>query len=158
MGRGRLLPILVVLWAASAGAQTLPWPVEQGPQGSAQSAGPGVRQTLCTLEITRMSEDVEALRQAARTATDRKDKREQVCRYLTQMAQAATRLMRYALDNSTACGLSAGVVTQIKDGGARAVGACRQICVLEPTAGRLDDVPVQFAAPIRLADSDCGDR
>jgi hypothetical protein len=105
-----------------------------------------------------MSEDVEALRQAARTATDRKDKREQVCRYLTQMAQAATRLMRYALDNSTACGLSAGVVTQIKDGGARAVGACRQICVLEPTAGRLDDVPVQFAAPIRLADSDCGDR
>ncbi len=159
MAWGRRLTIIVVLWAGSAIAQTLPWPVEPSPQGGAQSAGPpGVRQTVCTLEITRMSEDVEALRAAARTATERKSKREEVCQYLTRMAQAATKLMRYALDNSAACGLNVGVMTQIRDGSERAVGACRQICVLDATAGRLDDVPAQFAAPIRLANSNCGDR
>ncbi len=62
-----------------------------------QLGRPRVRQTVCTIEITRMSEDVENVRAAARTATEHKGKREEICQYLTGMAQAATKLMHYAL-------------------------------------------------------------
>jgi hypothetical protein len=128
MGWRRVVVVFVGLSGACASAQTLPWPVDQAPQTGAQPSGPsGTQQTLCTLEITRLNQNVEALRTAARTASER-------------------------------CNLSGDAIQQIKNVGQQAVGACRQVCVLEPAAGRLDDVPPLFATPIRLAQSGCGDR
>jgi hypothetical protein len=159
MGWRSVVAVLVGLWGVCANAQTLPWPVDEKPGNGPQSSAPsGTQQTLCTLEVTRLSENVEALRTAARTASERKAKREEMCQYLNELAAAATRLTRYAVDNKSVCNLSIGIIQQIKDGGQQAVGTCRQICVLEPAAGRLDDVPPLFATPIRLAQSGCGDR
>ena len=158
MGWRGIVTVLIGLSAACAHAQTLPWPVDQKPQSGAPSAPSGTQQTLCTLEITRLNANVEALRTAARTANERKAKREEMCRYLNELAAASTLLTRYAVENKSACNLSAGIVQQIKDGGRQAIGACQQICVFEPAAGRLDDVPAQFATPTRLAQSECGDR
>jgi hypothetical protein len=159
MGWRGAVVVVVGLWGVCANAQTLPWPVDASPRTNAQPSGPsGTQQTLCSLEITRLNENVEALRTAARSASERKAKREEMCQYLNELALAATQLTRYAVDNSSVCKLSASALQQIKNVGQQAVGACRQVCVLEPAAGRLDDVPPQFATPIRLAQSGCGDR
>jgi hypothetical protein len=158
MGLRRVVPIVVALWAGSAAAQTLPWPDQAAPSPEAPSAPSGSQQTLCTLEITRMTQEVENLQSAARNASERKAKRDEVCRYLVAMARSATRLMQFATENSSACGFSTNLMTQIRDGSTRAVGACRQVCILEPASGRLDDVPPQFANPMQLANSDCGSR
>jgi len=159
MGWRRVVVVFVGLSGACASAQTLPWPVDQAPQTGAQPSGPsGTQQTLCTLEITRLNQNVEALRTAARTASERKAKRMEMCQYLNELAVAATQLTRYALENRSTCNLSGDAIQQIKNVGQQAVGACQQVCVLEPAAGRLDDVPPQFATPIHLAQSGCGDR
>jgi hypothetical protein len=158
MGWRSIATVLIGLWGMCAHAQTLPWPVDENSRSAAPSVSSGTQQTLCTLEITRLNENVEALRTAARTANERRAKREEMCRYLNELAAAATRLTRYAVDNKSACNLSAGIIQQIRDGGQQAIGVCQQICVFEPAAGRLDDVPAQFATPTRLAQSECGDR
>ncbi len=148
--------VVVVLWGACAAAQTLPWPTAPMPQlGTA--APSGAEQAVCTLELTQLSQHVERLREVAKAATERYAKREEICKYLTGMAHAATRLIHFAGTSGGACGLAAGAMAQIKGDGERAIGACRQICILEPVAGRLDDVPSAFATPIALANSDCGE-
>jgi hypothetical protein len=119
------------------------------------AAPSGADQAVCTIELTQLSQDFENLRTAARIATERKAKRKEICRYLTEMAQAATRLVRFA--SASACGLAPGTMAQLKGEGERAIGACRQICILEPVAGRLDDVPPAFATPVALANSNCGE-
>jgi hypothetical protein len=157
MGCRRVPIILFAVWVTSAHAQTLPWPAEQSPPAGSPAPS-GAQQTLCSLEIARFGRDIEVLRAAARTANDRNAKREEVCRYLSEMAQAASRLMRYAVANGPSCGLTPNALAEIKTGSDRAVGACRQICIVDATAGRLDDVPAQFVTPMRLANSNCGDQ
>lgn len=168
MGWARVAGVIVAIWTTSAAAQTLPWPGEPGGAPAAPSgpAGPsGAQQTVCALEMQQLGQAVEQLRAAANSANERKAnsarerkaKRDEVCRYLTDMAQAATKLMRYVAANGTACGLNAAALARIRDGGQRDVGICRQVCIIDPTAGRLDDVPPQFATPVRLANSNCGD-
>jgi hypothetical protein len=154
--RGGLTVLAVLVWGFAAAAQTL-----LGPSAPAQQPGmaapTGADQAVCTIELTQLSQDVENLRAAARTATERKAKRGEICRYLTEMAQAATKLVRFAGTSAGACGLAPRTMAQIKGEGERAIGACRQICILEPVAGRLDDVPPAFATPVALADSNCGE-
>jgi len=154
MGWRQALCLVVMLWGSSAPAQTLPWPSDQPPAGPPQASG--TQQTLCTLEISQQTKTVEAFRAAARTATERKAKRDEVCQYLNEMAEAATRLTQYVVDNQSTCGLGPTVLAQIRDGTSRAVGTCRQICIVEPAAGRLDDVPPLFASPMRVAQARCG--
>jgi hypothetical protein len=155
MGWRRVVGVMIVVWATGATAQTLPWPADQAPQ---RGSGPsGALQTLCGLEVTRLGQNVENLRAAAKIATERKAKRAEVCQYLSGMAQAASQLRRYANANGPACGLDADTLAQIKDGSERAIGVCRQICILEPAAGRLDDVPPEFATPIQVVNTDCGE-
>ena len=156
MGWRSVLTIVgILLGGFSASAQTLPWP--NAPAAQPGIAAPsGADQAVCTIELTQLSRDVDNLRAAARAATERKAKRMEICRYLTGMAQAATRLIRFADTSGSACGLAPGAMAQIKGDGERAIGACRQICILEPVAGRLDDVPPTFATPVGLADSNCG--
>src|SRR5262245_30348668 len=106
MGWARVAAVIVAIWTTSAGAQILPWPGEPGgaPAGPGGPAGPsGAQQTVCALEMQQLGQAVEQLRAAANSANQRtassakelKAKRDQVCRYLTDMAQAATKLMRY---------------------------------------------------------------
>ena len=153
--RGGLIVLAVLLWGFGAAAQTLPWP--SAPASTAGTAPPsGADQAVCTIELTQLSQDVENLRAATRTATERKAKRKEICRYLTEMAQAASKLIRFAGTIGSTCGLAPGVMAQIRGNGEQAIGACRQICILEPVAGRLDDVPPAFATPVALADSNCG--
>ena len=145
----------VLLWGLGAAGQTLPWPNAPAPQ-SGMAAPSGADQVVCSIELTQLSQDVENLRAAARAATERKAKRQEICGYLTEMAQAATKLIRFTEASGSACGLAPGAMAQIRGDGERAIGACRQICILEPVAGRLDDVPPTFATPVGLADSNCG--
>lgn len=152
--RGVPTLLAVLVWGFGAAAQTLPWP--SAPSSQPGMAAPsGADQAVCTIELTQLSQDFENLRTAARIATERKAKRKEICRYLTEMAQAATRLVRFA--SASACGLAPGTMAQLKGEGERAIGACRQICILEPVAGRLDDVPPAFATPVALANSNCGE-
>jgi hypothetical protein len=151
--RGVPTIVAVLLWAFGAVAQTLPWPSAPAPQPGTS----GAEQAVCTLELTQLSQDVENLRAAAKAATERNAKRKEICKYLTEMAQAATRFMHFASTSAGACGLAPATMAQIRGDGERAIGACRQICVLEPVAGRLDDVPPAFATPIGLANSNCGE-
>lgn len=153
--RGVLTVLAFFLCGFGAAAQTLPWPSAPAPQTGMAPAS-GADQAVCTIELTHLSQDVENLRAAARAATERKAKRREVCQYLTGMAQAATKLIRFAGASGSACGLAPGVMAQIRGDGERAIGACRQICILEPVAGRLDDVPPAFATPVGLGDSNCG--
>jgi hypothetical protein len=149
--------VAVVSWGVGAAAQTLPWPSAPAPQPGT-TAPSGAEQAVCTLELTQLSQDVESLRAGAKAATERNAKRKEICKYLTELAHAATRLVRFAGASGSACGLAPGVMAQIKGDGERAIGACRQICILEPVAGRLDDVPPAFATPLGLASSDCGEQ
>ena len=111
MGWRRVVVVFVGLSGACASAQTSPWPVDQAPQTGAQPSGPsGTQQTLCTLEITRLNQNVEALRTAARTASERKAKRMEMCQYLNELAVAATQLTRYALENRSTCNLSGDAI------------------------------------------------
>jgi predicted membrane metal-binding protein len=153
--RGFLTVLALFLWGFGAAAQTLPWP--NAPAAQPGMAAPsGAEQAVCTIELTQLSQDVENLRAAARAATERKAKRREICKYLTEMAQAATKLIHFAGASGSACGLAPGAMAQIRGDGERAIGACRQICILEPVAGRLDDVPPAFATPVGLANSNCG--
>ena len=153
--RGGLTVLPVLLWGLGAAAQTLPWPSAPAQQPG-MAAPSGADQAVCTIELTQLSQDVENLRAAARAATERKAKRKEICGYLTEMAQAATKLIHFAGASGSTCGLAPGAMAQLKGDGERAIGACRQICILEPVAGRLDDVPPAFATPVGLADSNCG--
>jgi len=153
--RGFLTVLAVLSWGFGAAAQTLPWPDAPARQPGVVAPS-GADQAVCSIELTQLSRDVENLRAAARTATERKAKRKDVCKYLTAMAQAASKLIHFAGTSGSACGLAPGAVAQIRGDGERAIGACRQICILEPVAGRLDDVPSTFATPVGLADSNCG--
>jgi hypothetical protein len=154
--RGGLTVLAVLLWGFGAAAQTLPWP--SAPSSQPGIAAPsGANQAVCTIELTQLSQDVENLRAAARNATEHKAKRREICGYLTGMAQAATKLIHFASASGSTCGLAPGAIAQIKGDGERAIGACRQICILEPVAGRLDDVPPAFATPVALANANCGE-
>jgi len=153
--RGGLAVLAVLAWGVGAAAQTLPWPSAPATQPGVVAPS-GADQAVCSIELTQLSQDVENLRAAARAATERKAKRTEICRYLTGMAQAATKLIRFAGTSGSACGLAPGAMAQIKGDGERAIGACRQICILEPVAGRLDDVPPAFATPVGLAGASCG--
>jgi hypothetical protein len=153
--RGGLTILSVLVWGFAAAAQTLPWPSAPAQQPG-MAAPTGADQAVCTIELTQLSQDVENLRAAARDATEHKAKRKEICRYLTEMARAATKLIHFAGASGSACGLAPGAMAQIKGDGERAIGACRQICILEPVAGRLDDVPPAFATPVALADANCG--
>jgi hypothetical protein len=153
--RGFLTVLAVLSWGVGAAAQTLPWPDAPAVQPGVVAPS-GADQAVCTIELTQLSRDVENLRAAARAATERKTKRKEICKYLTAMAQAATKLINFASKSGSACGLAPGAMAQIRGDGERAIGACRQICILEPVAGRLDDVPSTFATPVGLADSNCG--
>jgi hypothetical protein len=164
MGWARVAGVIVAVWTTSAGAQILPWPGEPGAPGG--PAGPsGAQQTVCAIEMRQLGQAVEQLRAAAKSVDERKAnsakelkaKRDEVCRYLTNMAQAAANLMRYVAANGAACGLNEAALARIRDGGQRDVGICRQVCIVDPSAGRLDDVPPQFVTPMRLANSNCGD-
>ena len=101
--RGVPTVVAVLFWAFGAAAQTLPWPSAPAPQPG-MAAPSGAEQAVCTLELTQLSQDVENLRAAAKAATERNAKRKEICRYLTEMAQAATRLVHFAGASGSACG------------------------------------------------------
>ena len=85
MGWRSIATVLIGLWGVCAHAQTLPWPVDETPRSAAPSAPSGTQQTLCALEIARLNQNVEVLRTAARTASERRVKREEMCQYLNEL-------------------------------------------------------------------------
>src|ERR1700749_2273785 len=105
--RGVPALIAVLLWGFGAGAQPLPWPSAPGPQPG-MAAPSGADQAVCTIELTQLAQNVENLRAAARVATEHKAKRNEICRYLTEMAQAATKLIHFTGASGSACGLAPG--------------------------------------------------
>jgi len=93
-------------------------PIAAGPAG-AQS--PPAAQSLqqappCVKEFIRLRDDTAKKADAIRVASDHKASAKDACHLFTVFSTAEAKLLKYATENSTWCGIPAQIVDQIKKG------------------------------------------
>ena len=178
MTSGRTLALALAIaagWAATAGAQTLPWPTNspqpqpqqapwpgsqpaqpavgmaqpapmmgggamQGP-GAGPGAGPGPgpgatpEQQACLREFTNYREEVEKRALAAKSGSEKKVQREEMCKLVTAYSAAEAKWIKYSEDHVANCGIPKQVVEQIKTVHVRTADIRSKICAAGPQAG-----------------------
>jgi hypothetical protein len=117
-----LLAVLI-LPASRTVAQTLPWPTgapqtaapppEDGAPPALATPAPTISPT-CRAEFAKLREDVQKLGLAAKAAGQRKVGREEMCKHITVFSAAYLKWVKYTEANVTSCGISAEVVSQLK--------------------------------------------
>src|SRR5215831_875162 len=139
--RRRLLLTIVIMMlpACQAGAQTLPWPgsppqaaTAPWPGGRAPSASPapasvgavpppmasplggGGGTPPCIEEFAKLRDEVQKRGLAAKTASQRKASREEMCKHITAYSAAELKWVKYTEANVTSCSIPTEVVQQLK--------------------------------------------
>jgi hypothetical protein len=169
-GRRFLMPALLILAAGHAAAQTLPWPGDP-PRGApapwpegAPAAPPGWPPlTLlmpraasplgggpspCLPEFTKLREEVEKRGKAAKAASERKVGREEMCKYITNFAEAVATWVNFTEKNTqTSCGIPVQVAAQLKQMHANTEQSKQRVCAAGPAGvppvlrDHMDDLP-----------------
>jgi len=160
--RRRLLLTIVIMMlpVCHAGAQTLPWPgsppqaaTAPWPGARAPSASPapasvgavpppmasplggGGGTPACVEEFAKLRDEVQKRGLAAKTASQRKASREEMCKHITAYSVAELKWVKYTEANVTSCGIPTEVVQQLKQVHSNTEQTKGRICAAGPTAG-----------------------
>jgi hypothetical protein len=93
-----------------------------------QPMAPQPQQPPCLQPFTALRDDTAAKADAVRKAQARKAPITEACSLLTAFAAAEAKLLKYAKDNATTCGIPPQIVQQITTGHAQAVQVRTRVC------------------------------
>ena len=112
----RALPVIcvVALFAGSAKAQFGPAPAQQEPP--------------CAAEFAKLRDDAEKKAGAIRAAGERKAPPREACQLFNAFVAAQLKMLKYASDNATWCGIPNQIVTSLKEGVAKTSEIRTKIC------------------------------
>src|SRR5215471_10074503 len=160
--RRRLLLTIVIMMlpVCQAGAQTLPWPgsppqaaTAPWPGARAPSASPapasvgavpppmasplggGGGTPACVEEFAKLRDEVQKRGLAAKTASQRKASREEMCKHITAYSAAELKWVKYTEANVESCAIPAEVVSQLKQVHTNTEQTKEKICAAGPITG-----------------------
>lgn len=146
----RALPIIVaamVLCAAPAAGQNLPWPGDAAParpgapspmMGPApmQPAQPMPQQNAaaqqCVEEFGQLRANVEKLGANARSAGERKVPRDEMCKVIQAFAAAEAKWVKFTNDNAVRCGMPPELPKKLREIHNNTLNARKNICAAGP--------------------------
>jgi hypothetical protein len=82
------------------------------PGFGAPAPPPGMQE--CLVDFTKLREDVEKRGKAAKTASERKATREEMCKLITVYAAAESKWAKFTKENQAKCGIPPQIVTQLE--------------------------------------------
>jgi hypothetical protein len=106
-----------------------------GMQGPGAGPGPTPEQQACLREFTSYREEVEKRAMAAKTGSEKKVTREEMCKLVSAYSGAEAKWIKYSEDHVTQCGIPKPVVEQIKTVHVRTADIRSKICAAGPQAG-----------------------
>jgi hypothetical protein len=147
----RLFALAILLVPARlAGAQTLPWPGEPGapalkpwPNGAPQAGAPAApgrgapvtgdiplnsRGLPCMEEFTKLREEVQKKRLAAKAAGQKNVAREELCKLVTSYAASEAEWVRFTEAGVGTCGIPLQIATELKQVHANTEQIQEKIC------------------------------
>jgi hypothetical protein len=112
---------------------------------------PQPQQPPCLAPFTALRDDTARKADAVRKAQTRKAPITEACSLLTAFAASETKLLKYAKDNATGCGIPQQIIQQITTGHAQAVEVRTKVCQMAATprarGPTLSDVLGRSAVP-----------
>ena len=128
---------MVAFALGSAHAQLAPWPdpppqqASPWPQQAPQQASPWQQPQQgppCLPEFTKLRNETEKRGIALKKASDRRASPQEACKLLTAFTSAEAKMLKYAVDNSTTCGIPPQIIDGIKQGHARSDALRVRVC------------------------------
>jgi hypothetical protein len=125
-------------------AQPMALPAPTGPMmggGAAMGGspmmggGPTAAQQACIQDFSKYREDVEKRAMAAKTASEKRATREEMCNLVTAYSAAEAKWIKFSEDNMAKCGIPKEAVKQIKGVHVHTADARKKICASGPQAG-----------------------
>jgi len=119
-------------------AQPMALPAPTGPMmggGAPMGGGPNAAQQACIQEFAKYREEVEKRAIAAKTASEKKATREEMCSLVTAYSAAEAKWIKFSEDNMAKCGIPKEAVGQIKGVHVHTADARKKICAAGPQAG-----------------------
>ncbi len=120
--------------AAPASAQVQPAPAGPNPFDKPAAANPFDNppqqqgEPPCIKDFSRLRDDTEKHANAVMAAQKRKVPLPEACKYLTAFASSEEKLLKYAKDNASSCGIPAQLIQQISAGYANVSKARTKVC------------------------------
>jgi len=115
-------------WPQQAPQQVSPWPQQQAPQQVSPWSQAPQQTPPCLPEFTKLRNETEKRGLALKQASERKASPQEACRLLTAFTAAESKMLKYAVDNSTACGIPAQIIDGIKKGHAKTDELRARVC------------------------------
>jgi hypothetical protein len=139
---------VLLLSAATAAAQTLPWPGDappaqpgtgapmMSPAPMMRPAQPAPQQDAashqCFEEFSQLRTTVEKLGANARAAGERKVPREEMCKVIQAFATAEAKWVKFTSDNAVRCGMPADLPQKLREIHSHTLKARKNICSAGP--------------------------
>ena len=136
---------LIPFAAAPAAAQFQP-PPQQPPAASPwdqppqQSQWPQQQQETCIQDFGKLRDIAQKRAAAIRAASERKAQAKEACGLFNAFSDAEVKMIKYASDNATRCGIPPEVVTTLKQGHVKSSEMRTKVC-------QAASAPMQSAAP-----------
>lgn len=97
-----------------------------------QAGGPPSQPPPCLAEFLKLREDVEKKGRAAKTASEHKATREEMCKQITVYSTAELKWVKFAESHVTTCGIPANVATELKTVHTHTEDTKSKICAVAP--------------------------
>lgn len=119
-----------------AHAQLAPWPQQAAPQPAApwpqqapQQASPWTQQAPpCLPEFAKLRNETEKRGLALKHASERKASPKEACQLLIAFTAAEAKMLKYAVDNASACSIPLQIIEGIKQGHAKSDELRVKVC------------------------------
>ena len=127
--------------AAPAPMAPAPAPMMAPPMGAMGGGmpGPGMgaggQMPPCVAEFTRLRSETEKRGAAAKAASERKVSREEMCKMVSNLADAETKWFNYAKKNASQCGIPPEVIKQLAAGHTQMATARKNVCATGAVGG-----------------------
>jgi hypothetical protein len=125
-------------WPAAAPAGPGPGPAMGGPGpmgGGMAGPPPTAVQQECMTQFTALRSEVEKRGIAAKTASEKKASREEMCQLVKAYGAAETKWIKFAEIGITKCGIPQEIVKQLKASHARTADGEKKLCAAGPAGG-----------------------
>lgn len=127
--RAMLALCMVPLCVSGANAQA-PWPAspQQAPASPQQGPASAQQAAPCVQEFFKLRDEAEKRAAAIKAANERKAPPKEACQLFTALAASQTKMLKFATENSSWCGIPPQVVEQIKQGTAKVTEIRTKVC------------------------------
>lgn len=137
-------------WPQQTPPQASPWP-QQAPQQASPWSQPAPQQApSCLPEFTKLRNETEKRGLALKQASERKASPQEACRLLVAFTSAEAKMLKYAVDNASTCGIPAQIIEGIKRGHAKSGELRVKVCrvAAAPQAPRGPTLSDALGAPV----------